>query len=103
MMTAPVHTVLYPGKSLRPRVVMVRPLRVLLDQIRRRNTAMMIATMTALPPNKRQAASAIKETKRCASAAINSGAEWGAVCTLKVDYQTHSHAQGLIGTVYNVT
>ena len=26
----------------------------------------------------------------------------GAVCILKVDYQTHSHAQGLIGIVYSV-
>jgi hypothetical protein len=52
--------------------------------------------------NKRQAASALKEIKRCGIAAIKSGAEVGAVCTLKVDYRTHSHAQGLIAIVYDV-
>ena len=51
--------------------------------------------------NKRQAASALKEMKRCGIAAIKSGAEV-AVCTLKVDYRTHSHAQGLIANVYDV-
>jgi len=36
--------------------------------------------------NKRQAASALQEIKRCGIAAIKSGAEVGAACTLKVDY-----------------
>ena len=52
--------------------------------------------------NKRQAASTLKEMKRCGNAAIDSGAELGAVCTLKADYQTHSHAQGLLAIVYGV-
>ena len=33
---------------------------------------------------------------------MESGAAPGAVVTLKVDYRTHSHAQGLLGIVYNV-
>jgi len=52
--------------------------------------------------NKRQAASTFKEMKRCGIEAIKSEAEVGAVCTLKVDYRTHSHAQGLIAIVYDV-
>jgi len=45
--------------------------------------------------NKKQAASALKDMKRCGKTTINSGDELGAVVTLKLDYQTHSHAQGL--------
>jgi hypothetical protein len=52
--------------------------------------------------NKRQASTALKEMKRYGNAAIESGAEAGAVCTLKVDYQTHSHAQGLVAIVHDV-
>ena len=52
--------------------------------------------------NKRQAASAQKEMKRCCDKAIRNGAAPGAVVTLKVDYRTHSHAQGLIGIVCEV-
>ena len=52
--------------------------------------------------NKKQAYSAEKEIKRCGEAAICNGAAPGAVVTLKVDYRTHSHAQGLIGIVFDV-
>ena len=52
--------------------------------------------------NIRQKASAMKEMKRCGIAAMESGAGPGAVVTLKVDYRTHSHAQGLIVIVYDV-
>jgi hypothetical protein len=52
--------------------------------------------------NKKQAASAEKEMRRCGQAAILNGTAPGAVVTLKVDYRTHSHAQGLIGIVFDV-
>jgi hypothetical protein len=52
--------------------------------------------------NKKQEASALKEMKRCENAAIVLGAELGAVVTLKVDYRTHSHAQGLIAIIFDV-
>ena len=51
--------------------------------------------------NKRQAASAEKEMKRAGQAAIRNGVAPGAVVTLKVDYRTHSHAQGLMGIVFD--
>ena len=35
------------------------------------------------------------------AAAIASGVDRGAVISLKVDYRTHSHAQGLIAVVYD--
>jgi hypothetical protein len=40
--------------------------------------------------------------KRCGNAAIVSVAEPGTVVTLKVDYRTHSHAQGLIAIIFDV-
>ena len=40
--------------------------------------------------------------KRCGDQAIRNGAAPGAVVTLKVDQRTHSHAQGLIGIVFDV-
>ncbi len=52
--------------------------------------------------NKKQEASALKEMKRCANAAIVSGTEPGAVVTLKVDSRTHSYAQGLIAIIFDV-
>ncbi len=52
--------------------------------------------------NKKQEASALKEMKRCGNAAIVSGAEPSTVVTLKVDYRTHSHAQGLIAIIFDV-
>jgi hypothetical protein len=52
--------------------------------------------------NKKQEASALKEMKRYGNAAIVLGAEPGAVVTLKVDYRTHSHAQGLIAIICDV-
>jgi hypothetical protein len=33
---------------------------------------------------------------------VRNGAELGTVVTLKVDYRTHSHAQGLIDVVFGV-
>ena len=52
--------------------------------------------------NTRQRERAMKDTKRCGAAALELGAAPGAVVTLKVDYRTHSHAQGLIAIVYDV-
>jgi hypothetical protein len=52
--------------------------------------------------NKKQEASALKKMKRFGNAAIVSGAEPGAVVTLKVDFRTHSHAQGLIAIIFDV-
>ena len=52
--------------------------------------------------NKKQEASALKEMKRCGNAAIISGAQPGALVTLKVDYRTHSHAQGLFAIIFDV-
>jgi hypothetical protein len=52
--------------------------------------------------NKKQEPSTLKEMKRCGNAAIVSSAELGTVVTLKVDYRTHSHAQGLIAIVFDV-
>jgi uncharacterized protein YbjQ (UPF0145 family) len=52
--------------------------------------------------NTRQRERAMKEMKRCGAAALELGAAPGAVVTLKVDYRTHSHAQGLIAIVYEV-
>ena len=52
--------------------------------------------------NNKQEASAEKEIRRCGQVAILNGTAPGAVVTLKVDYRTHSHAQGLIGIVFDV-
>ena len=52
--------------------------------------------------NKQQATSVEKEIRRCGDTALRNGAVPGAVVTLKVDYRTHSHAQGLIGVVFGV-
>ena len=40
--------------------------------------------------------------KRAGEAAIRNGVPRGAVVTLKIDYRTHSHAQGLMGIVFDV-
>ncbi len=40
--------------------------------------------------------------RRCSESATHNGAAPGTVVTLKVDYRTHSHAQGLIGVVVGV-
>ena len=45
--------------------------------------------------NMKQKESVKKEMKRAGATAIESGAAPGAVVSLKVDYCTHSHAQGL--------
>ena len=52
--------------------------------------------------NSKQETNAKKMMERAGKAAIESGAAPGAVVTLKVDYRTHSHAQGLVAIVYNV-
>jgi hypothetical protein len=39
---------------------------------------------------------------RCGNAAIVSGAEPGAVVTLKVGYRMHLHVQGLIASIFDV-
>jgi hypothetical protein len=52
--------------------------------------------------NRRQEENAIKSMKLCGTCAIESGAAVGAVVSLKVDYRTHAHANGLLGIVYAV-
>ena len=44
----------------------------------------------------------MKAIKQFGKEAISAGAAVGAVVSLKVDYQTHSHANGLIAIVYAV-
>ena len=52
--------------------------------------------------NRKQASQAIKAMKQCGRAAQAAGAGIGAVVVLKVDYCTHSHAQGLMAIVYEI-
>ncbi len=52
--------------------------------------------------NKRQEQSAMKAIKQFGKEAINAGAGIGAVVTLKVDFRTHSHANGLLAVIYDV-
>ena len=46
--------------------------------------------------NCKQEESAIKAMKICGKAALDSGVGIGALVSLKVDYHTHCHAQGLL-------
>jgi hypothetical protein len=67
------------------------------------NSYTSVARLSAMQKrNKQQATSAEKEIRRCGDIALRNGAAPGAVVTLKVDYRTHSHAQGLIGVVFGV-
>ncbi len=50
--------------------------------------------------NCKQETSAIKAMKVCGRAALESGVGIGALVSLKVDYCTHCHAQGLLAIVY---
>ena len=52
--------------------------------------------------NRKQETQAMKAMKQCERAAQAAGAGIGAVVTLKVDFCTHSHAQGLIAIVYEM-
>ena len=52
--------------------------------------------------NCKQESQAIKAMKQCGRAAQAAGAGIGAVISLKVDYCTHSHAQGLLAIVYEM-
>jgi hypothetical protein len=52
--------------------------------------------------NRKQESQAIKAMKQCGRAAQAAGAGIGAVVSLKVDYRTHSHAQGLLAIVYEM-
>ena len=52
--------------------------------------------------NKRQEQSAMKAIKQFGKEAINAGAAIGAIVALKVDYCTHSHANGLLAVIYDV-
>jgi hypothetical protein len=52
--------------------------------------------------NFNQQLSAIKAMKHCGKTALAARAGIGAVVSLKVDYCTHSHAQGLLAIVYKV-
>ncbi len=48
----------------------------------------------------KQEESAIKAMKICGQAALDSGVKIGALVSLKVDYRTHCHVQGLLAIVY---
>ncbi len=50
--------------------------------------------------NCQQEESAISAMKICGQAALESGAGIGALVSLKVDYRTHCHVQGLLAIVY---
>jgi len=52
--------------------------------------------------NRKQKSQAMKAMKQCGRAAQAAGAGIGAVVTLKIDFHTHSHAQGLIAIVYEM-
>jgi hypothetical protein len=52
--------------------------------------------------NCKQEESAIKAMKICRKAALDSEIGIGALVSLKVDYQTHCHAQGLLAIVYQL-
>jgi hypothetical protein len=52
--------------------------------------------------NRKQQSQAKKAMKQCGHAAQAAGAGIGAVISLKVDYRTHSHAQGLLVIVYEM-
>jgi len=52
--------------------------------------------------NCKQETQAMKAMKQCGCAAQAAGAGIGAVVSLKVDYRTHSHAQGLLAIVYEL-
>jgi hypothetical protein len=52
--------------------------------------------------NRKQESQAIKAMKQCGRAAQAAGAGIGAVVSLKVDYRTHSHVQGLLAIVYEM-
>jgi hypothetical protein len=52
--------------------------------------------------NRKQESQAIKAVKQCGRAALTAGAGIGAVVSLKVNYRTHSHAQGLLAIVYEM-
>ncbi len=52
--------------------------------------------------NRKQETQTIKAMKQCGRAAQAAGAGIGAVVPLKVDYRTHSHAQGLLAIVYEM-
>jgi hypothetical protein len=49
--------------------------------------------------NCKQEESAIKAMKICGQAALESGVGIGALVSLKVDYHTHCHAQGLLAQI----
>ncbi len=49
--------------------------------------------------NCKQQTSAIKAMKQCGKAALGAGAGIGVIVSLKVDYHTHSNAQGLLTIV----
>ncbi len=50
--------------------------------------------------NQQQAINAVNSIKQRGKTAMEAGALPEAVVSLKVDYLTHSHAQGLVGIVY---
>jgi hypothetical protein len=50
--------------------------------------------------NPKHETSAVKAMKVCGRAALKSGVGIGALVSLKVDYHTHCHAQGLFAIVY---
>ena len=52
--------------------------------------------------NHKQQSQAKKAMKQCGRAAQAARAGIGAVVSLKVDYRTHSHAQGLLAIMYEM-
>jgi uncharacterized protein YbjQ (UPF0145 family) len=75
----------------------------LVDHLSSRLAAVSATRTRALTKkNKKQEMSAMKEMKRCGKVAKDLGAAVGAIVTLKVDFRTHSHAEGLIAIVYNI-
>ncbi len=50
--------------------------------------------------NWKQLTSAIKAMKQCGRATVDNGVGIGALMSLKVDYCTHCHTQGLLANVY---
>ena len=66
------------------------------------NDPAIVRTKTMEMKNRRQEENAIKAMKLCGAVAVADGVAVGAVVSLKVDYRTHSHANGLLGVVYAV-
>ncbi len=56
----------------------------------------------AMGKNLKQQTSTIKAMKQCGGAAVENGVGIGALASLKVDYCTHCHGQGLLPIMYRL-